>query len=238
MWPWGRRKREREAALARAEAALREATAGFYEVELCSRRVEFVASEVRRIADEGIGLAAGPFTGLLEACAVVVANLDSTFGAYFEDLDALTPLGRHGTAEELDRAALGLAGWAEQFDEYLVAQAETKESIDNLFEKLAGFRPVCAPLMRTAVDALEAAREELAALAAEGITSRPLKRALRETGAALSRLRKGQTGTEGREQVASSFRRLHAEAEDIRRRIRLARPLTAAFGEEPVEVPV
>ncbi|MFE6664290.1 hypothetical protein ACFVFH_12140 [Streptomyces sp. NPDC057697] len=102
---------------------------------------------------------------------------------------------------------------------------------DHLFGTLADFRTLCAPLMRTAVDTLETAREELAALATEGIASRPLKRVLRETDAFLTRLRQGRAGIEGRTNVASFFRRLHAEAEDIGRRIRLARPLAATFDE-------
>lgn len=231
MWPWGRKKRERDEALVRAEAALREASAAFYEVELDLRRVEFAAGEIRRLADEGIGARRESVEAFLRGVTGTAASLNALFAGYFEDLDAHTPLERHETAEDLDRAALALVGRVKQFEEILVLQRVNKADIDFLFENIAIFHSMCAPLMRTAVDTLESAREELAALAADGVTSRPLERMLRETDASLTRLREGRTGTSGREHVASFFRRLHAEADDIRRRIRLARPLAAAFDE-------
>lgn len=104
-WPWGRNEKDREAALERAEAALREMTAAFYEAEAASRRVDFYLSEIRRLLEEGFGLHRASLAHTLATGDRVDSGYDRAFTEYFEVLDSLTRLSRHSTARKLARAA-------------------------------------------------------------------------------------------------------------------------------------
>lgn len=233
MWPWGRRERRRRKALPRAEAALREASAGFYEVEVTARRITFVRDELVRLLDEGIGLSREAMGGTLESAKHQAATLDASYAGYFADLDAWTPLDRHPTAAELTAAAEVFERWTRGWDEVLDAGRGALAGLDHLLDVLAEFRTVCRPVVTAASRSMSAARGELNALAGEGVTSRPLRRSLREAEGALERLADGRASVMAQDDVASYARRLHAEAEDIRRRVRRARPRMALLAAGP-----
>ncbi|MGI5454357.1 hypothetical protein ACQEWB_14510 [Streptomyces sp. CA-249302] len=220
IWPWGRRKR----ALARAEKALRDAAAGFYEVEAATRWTAARREELVRFLDQGHGLSRNAMAMPIEAAQRQVAHFDTVCPEYFADLDAQTPLEKHATPEELDEATRVLDKWARSWEWALSGYHAAREGSDYLDITLMDFFGECRPILTAASASMAAARLELDALAEQCVTSRPLRRSLREAEGELERLADGRTNLERRSDIAARGRRLHAEAEDIRRRMRDARP--------------
>ncbi|MEU6974695.1 MULTISPECIES: hypothetical protein [unclassified Streptomyces] len=239
-WPWGRDRGgpEREEALERAEEALREMTAAFYEAEIVDRSIKFYASELRRLLDDGFGLQRDNCAGTLAACAKVESIFVTVFTEYFELRDSFTPLGRRASARRVERATAAFEEATAAVLEPLETAAESKRDLDYLFDVIAGFRTLCRPPALAATDGLEAARAELEALASDGITSKPLRRRIQHASRDLKVLKDGHSVLVHKLDVSAAFHRLHAEAEDIRRRIRAARPLAAVLTEETAAAPV
>ena len=231
MWPWGRGRREREQALGRAEAALRDASAGFHEVEVGLRRITFLRDEVQRLLDERIGLNRAECRGFMAGNEEVLTRHNTIFGEYFTDLDAWTPLARHDTAARLDDAATVFTEWSGLWDGILDNHRDGEDERAGLFDTLGRFRTECRPVLTDAAESTAAARRDLDSLADDGVRSRSLGHALRTLEGELDRLSDGRTTVAKRADVASRGRRLHAEAEDIRRRLRAVRPRLAVLAE-------
>lgn len=223
MWPWGRSGRKREQALGRAEEALRDAAAGFCEVEVSLRRITLLRDEVRRLIDERIGLNRAQRRQLVVGTEEILTRHDTFYADHFTDLDAGTPLSRHDTAARLDEAATVFWGWSGTWDGILDSHRDGEDERAELFDVLAPFRSECRPILTGAAEST-AARHGLDSLAADGVRSRLLGRALRTLEGELDRLSDGRTTVARRAEVASRGRRPHAEAEDIRRRLRAVRP--------------
>lgn len=202
------------------------------------RRITFLRDEVQRLIDERIGLNRAECQELLISTEAVLTRHDTIFGDYFTDLDGWTPLGRHDTAAQRDEAAAVFGEWAGAWDGILRDHRDGEDERAGLFDALALFRTECRPVLTEAAESTAAARRELDILAGDGdgdgVRSRSLGRALRTLEGELDRLSDGRTTVAKRLEVASRGRRLHAEAEDIRRRLRTARPrlavLTGAAG--------
>lgn len=231
MWPWGRGRRKREQALGRAEEALRDAAAGFYEVEVSLRRITFLRDEVQRLIDERIGLNRAQCQQLVAGTEAVLTRHNTFYADYFTDLDAWTPLARHDTAARLDDAATVFWGWSGTWDGILDSHREGEDERAELLDALARFRTECRPILTDAAESTAAARRDLDSLADDGVRSRSLGRALRTLEGELDRLSDGRTTVARRSDVASRGRRPHAEADDIRRRLRAVRPRLAALTE-------
>lgn len=234
-WPWGRDGGRREEALRDAEVALREMTAAFYEAEIVERSTKFYASELQRLLDDGFGLQRDNCAGTLAACARVESIFVAVFTEYFALRDSFLPLGRLPSTRKVRRATEAFEEATAAVLEPLEAGAESKRDLDYLFEMIADFRTLCRPPALAATAGLEAARAELDALAADGITSKPLRRRIQRASRDLEVLKDGRTALVHKLDVSAAFHRLHAEAEDLRRRIRAARPTAAAFPEVLVE---
>ncbi|MEU8757607.1 hypothetical protein [Streptomyces sp. NPDC048659] len=235
-WPWGRDREEREYARASAEEALRYMTATFYEAEVLDRAITSYAAELRRLMDDGFGLRRASVAPVLDACAQVEAVFVTVFTEYFELRDALLPLRPHASVRGLRKARAAFEEASLHVLGPMDDGAAAKQDLDKLFDTIASFRTLCRPPALAAADGLAAAEAELAALAADGVTSGPLRRRLRDTARELEVLKDGRGELVHMRDVAAAFHRLHAEAEDLRRRIRIARPLAAVLDRETAAV--
>lgn len=134
MWPWGRGGRKRE-------QALRDAAAGFYEVEVSLRRITFLRDEVQRLIDERIGLNRAQCQQLVAGTEAVLTRHNTFYADYFTDLDAWTPLARHDTAARLDDAATVFWGWSGTWDGILDSHRDGRTSAPNSSTPSRGSAP-------------------------------------------------------------------------------------------------
>ncbi|WP_369032752.1 hypothetical protein [Streptomyces adonidis] len=185
----------------------------------------------RRLIDERIGLNRAQCRQLVAGTEEVLTRHVTFYADHFTDLDAWTPLSGHDTAARLDGAATAFWGWSGTWDGILGSHRDGEDERAELFDVLARFRTGCRPILTDAAESTAAARRDLDSLADDGVRSRSLGRALRTLEGELDRLSDGRTTVARRAEVASRGRRLHAEAEDIRCRLRAVRPRLAVLTE-------
>ncbi|WP_405534264.1 hypothetical protein OG787_03570 [Streptomyces sp. NBC_00075] len=185
----------------------------------------------RRLIDERIGLNRAQCRQLVAGTEEVLTRHVTFYADHFTDLDAWTPLSGHDTAARLDGAATVFWGRSGTWDGILDSHRDGEDERAELFDVLARFRTGCRPILTDAAESTAAARRDLDSLADDGVRSRSLGRALRTLEGELDRLSDGRTTVARRAEVASRGRRLHAEAEDIRCRLRAVRPRLAVLTE-------